>query len=207
MMKKWFATFISTFFYVGKIPFMPGTWGTAAGMLPILFIFYQPHDFQSNDGDIFFAVGSGVISPDFILYILAILSCILYIIGQITAEIYARETKKEDPKEVVIDEVSGIFTSVTLSALIYAILVRYDRGEYLLYISLSGYFFLAQFILFRFFDIVKPWPTGALDRKCKGGFGIMIDDQAAAIQATMAFYAIFFTLKYSGYLDSLISLE
>lgn len=198
---------ISTFFYVGKIPFMPGTFGTIAGMAVIMFIFYQPYDFQLKNGEIFFAVGSGLIKQEFILYVLVILSCILHIIGQITSEIYARETKKSDPKEVVIDEVAGIFTSVTLSALIYAALMQYDRGEYFLYISLASYFFLAQFILFRLFDITKPWPTGLLDKKCKGGFGIMIDDQMAAVQATISFYIIFFTLKASGYLDQLISIE
>ena len=39
------------------------------------------------------------------------------------------------------------------------------------------------FLLFRIFDIVKPWPAGALDRHVKGGLGIMLDDIAAAIYA------------------------
>ena len=37
------------------------------------------------------------------------------------------------------------------------------------------------FVLFRFFDIVKPWPISILDKKVKGGFGIMIDDIIAAL--------------------------
>lgn len=40
---------------------------------------------------------------------------------------------------------------------------------------------LAAFVLFRFFDIVKPWPIRQLDRKVSGGFGIMIDDIVAAL--------------------------
>ena len=39
---------------------------------------------------------------------------------------------------------------------------------------------LAAFVLFRLFDIAKPWPVGYLDRRVGGGFGIMLDDLAAA---------------------------
>lgn len=40
---------------------------------------------------------------------------------------------------------------------------------------------LAAFVLFRFFDILKPWPIRQLDKKVSGGFGIMIDDVVAAL--------------------------
>lgn len=42
---------------------------------------------------------------------------------------------------------------------------------------------LAGFVLFRFFDIVKPWPVRVADEKMKGGFGIMIDDVLAGLYA------------------------
>ena len=42
---------------------------------------------------------------------------------------------------------------------------------------------LLGFVLFRFFDIVKPWPIGWVDRKVSGGFGIMLDDVLAALFA------------------------
>ena len=42
---------------------------------------------------------------------------------------------------------------------------------------------IAGFTLFRVFDIIKPWPISVLDRRVKGGFGIMIDDLAAALLA------------------------
>lgn len=44
---------------------------------------------------------------------------------------------------------------------------------------------LTGFILFRFFDILKPWPIGVVDRRVHGGFGIMIDDVLAAVYAWM----------------------
>ncbi len=40
---------------------------------------------------------------------------------------------------------------------------------------------LCAFLLFRLFDIVKPWPIGLADRKIKGGFGVMFDDLLAAV--------------------------
>lgn len=42
---------------------------------------------------------------------------------------------------------------------------------------------LIGFVLFRFFDVIKPWPIGWLDRKVSGGFGIMIDDVLAGVYA------------------------
>jgi len=44
---------------------------------------------------------------------------------------------------------------------------------------------LAAFAAFRFFDIVKPWPIGWLDRRFKNGFGVMVDDLMAAIYAVV----------------------
>lgn len=53
----------------------------------------------------------------------------------------------------------------------------------LLFVPLSLAWWLAAFVLFRLFDILKPWPIRWLDRHVHGGFGIMIDDVLAAIYA------------------------
>ena len=45
--------------------------------------------------------------------------------------------------------------------------------------------YAAGFIAFRFFDIVKPWPVGWIDRRIKGAWGIMLDDLAAAIMGVL----------------------
>ncbi len=50
-----------------------------------------------------------------------------------------------------------------------------------LFIPYQWTWLLAAFVLFRFFDILKPWPIGWADKKVSGGFGIMIDDVLAAI--------------------------
>jgi phosphatidylglycerophosphatase A len=52
--------------------------------------------------------------------------------------------------------------------------------------------FLMPFLLFRIFDIIKPWPIGWVDKNIKGGFGIMIDDILAAILASIMQYALLF---------------
>ncbi len=49
------------------------------------------------------------------------------------------------------------------------------------FVPLQWHWLLAAFLLFRFFDILKPWPIGQLDKKVSGGFGIMIDDVVAAL--------------------------
>jgi len=49
------------------------------------------------------------------------------------------------------------------------------------FVPLQWQWLLAAFALFRFFDIVKPWPIRQIDKKISGGFGIMIDDVIAAL--------------------------
>lgn len=82
-------------------------------------------------------------------------------IGVIASSAYEKHFGKIDPKEVVVDEVVGIM--ITLFALPFT------------WINI-----IAGFILFRFFDIVKPFPIGKL-QNIKGGWGIMADDIAAGI--------------------------
>ncbi|MBL4910765.1 MAG: phosphatidylglycerophosphatase A [Alteromonadaceae bacterium] len=50
---------------------------------------------------------------------------------------------------------------------------------------------LVGFLLFRFFDILKPWPISYLDKNCTGGFGIMIDDVVAGLAAWLVMWFIF----------------
>jgi phosphatidylglycerophosphatase A len=45
---------------------------------------------------------------------------------------------------------------------------------------------LAGFVLFRFFDMVKPWPIGWLDKRVHGGLGIMLDDLVAGVMSALA---------------------
>ena len=59
----------------------------------------------------------------------------------------------------------------------------------------TGYLILA-FILFRLFDIFKPWPIGPLDKRVHGGFGIMIDDVVAGIFANICLQIVLFIVGF-----------
>lgn len=83
----------------------------------------------------------------------------------------ARASGRPDPGLVVIDEIMG-----QLLALLPA---RRDPAAYAL-----------AFLLFRLFDIAKPWPIGRIDRTVGGGFGVMLDDALAAGYAVLAQMAI-----------------
>lgn len=54
---------------------------------------------------------------------------------------------------------------------------------------------VAGFLLFRFFDILKPWPIGWIDNRVSGGFGIMLDDLIAGIFAFVVLQGLFFFLQ------------
>ncbi len=84
------------------------------------------------------------------------------------AEQFNRSTSSHDSGLIVIDEVAGQWVAL-LPAL-----------------HLSGFdpFWIGlSFLLFRIFDIFKPWPVSVLDKKVSGGLGVMADDLAAGIYA------------------------
>jgi phosphatidylglycerophosphatase A len=85
-------------------------------------------------------------------------------IGWWAAEKYIKMNGGNDPQEVVIDEVAGVSIA-------------------LLFVPLSWLSFFAGFALFRFFDILKPWPVSWADKKVKGGLGVMLDDIFAGLMA------------------------
>jgi phosphatidylglycerophosphatase A len=97
---------------------------------------------------------------------LALAALALFGAGCWAADIAARETQTKDPGWIVIDEVVGQWLTLLAAPQ-----------------SLFGY--AAAFLLFRLFDIWKPWPIGWADQRLEGGFGIMFDDVLAAIYAAI----------------------
>ncbi|HLI21073.1 MAG TPA: phosphatidylglycerophosphatase A [Stellaceae bacterium] len=93
-------------------------------------------------------------------------AAIVFVIGWIAADRATRGGSDPDPGWVVIDEVAGQWLTLLLLPL-----------------TLAG--FAIGFMLFRLFDIWKPWPIRAVERRYGGGFGIMIDDVLAAIYAML----------------------
>ena len=86
-----------------------------------------------------------------------------------------------DPQEIVIDEVVGQMLPL-LSVPIYETL----------YIAPKEYYCIAAFILFRLFDIWKPFPIDYIDRNTEGALGIMLDDIIAGIYTIIILIIIFF---------------
>ena len=95
----------------------------------------------------------------------------------------ADEFKSDDPQEIVIDEVVG--QMLTLIAMpIYETL----------YPLPAVYYYVSAFLLFRLFDIWKPYPIGYVDNNVKGALGIMLDDILASIYTIIILTIILFFL-------------
>lgn len=144
---RW-AWVVSTFFGAGRLRPGPGTWGSAAAAAIWYFAGRAAHL-------------NGWILPGVTLAA----ALVVTLIGIPAASIVERESGREDPGFVVIDEVAGQW--VVLAA------ARLDLGH-----ALVG------FALFRIFDIVKPPPARQLER-LHGGTGIMLDDLAAGIYGAL----------------------
>lgn len=95
---------------------------------------------------------------------------VVTLIGIRAATIVERESGRTDPGFVVIDEVAGQWVTLALAPV--------DLGHV-----------LVGFILFRFFDIVKPWPVRSMER-LPGGQGIMLDDVAAGAYGLLVMLAL-----------------
>jgi len=84
----------------------------------------------------------------------------------------SRYLGEHDASSIVIDEIVGFWWSMLL-------------------IPATLWWIMAGFILFRFFDIVKPWPISYLDRSIKGGLGIVLDDLMAAVYTCWVLHIIY----------------
>lgn len=106
--------------------------------------------------------------PPFTLLIAAVLASVIgiYLCGK-TAD----DMQVHDHGSIVWDEVAGILLTF-------------------LWVPLSLWTVVAGFLLFRFFDIVKPWPIGPVDKYVSGGLGIMLDDIIAGLMACASLHAI-----------------
>ena len=102
--------------------------------------------------------------------ILPIITILLFITGIIACEKIINDTKEKDPSRIVIDEWVGQWIAFTFMPVNISILV-------------------IGLILFRIFDIFKPFPVKSME-KLSGGWGIMMDDVIAGIMAYILLYAI-----------------
>lgn len=134
------ALVLASAFGVGFVPFAPGTFGSAVGLL------------------VWWIVPASATAQG-----IAILA--LFVLGSWCGGVAERHFSGTDPKQVVIDEVMGMLITLFLNP-----------------VGWPGA--LGGFLLFRLFDVIKPWPSDRLEL-LHGGVGVMADDAMAAIYANL----------------------
>ena len=95
----------------------------------------------------------------FVVYLLA--TTLVIFAGTWAAEVYEKASRMHDDRRIVIDEVAGMMLS----------LAGWESASLIILV--------AAFVLFRFFDIIKPYPISWIENRVGGGVGVMADDLAA----------------------------
>jgi len=182
--KPRFALFVATACGLGYLPIAPGTWGSLGGLLlSYVLLRLWPHTTLWESGAASYTQGVPFILPA------AFLATLVAAIGVWSAGRAERFWSSKDPQQVVIDEVSG-----QLITLLFVLpTVRYFDGmtnfSYgFWWRGLPNWkYLLLGFILFRAFDIWKPFPARQAE-SLPGGWGIMADDWIAGMYAALGLW-------------------
>ena len=152
-----------TLFGIGKIKKVPGSFASLATTLFLFFLFHVLN-----------------VSPNFVLFSVII----IFFISLYAVNIFIKDLTNKDPKEVVIDEFIGQSIPICLFEVAHNNPKETDQ-------ILKFYFIM--FILFRIFDIVKPYPVSYYDKNFKNSFGVIMDDVCAGLYvvAILVLYMIF----------------
>ena len=140
-----------TLFGIGKLKKIPGSYASMATTI-FLFVLFHFLNFSPN------IVLIGVV--------------IVFLISLYAVNIFIKDLDNKDPKEVVIDEFIGQSIPICLYEIAHEGPKETDQ-------VLTSYFIM--FILFRIFDIVKPYPVSYYDKNFKNSFGVVMDDVCAGL--------------------------
>lgn len=198
--KPRFALFVATAGGLGYIPFAPGTWGSLGGIIPAALPWWAFFGAAAASG---FGIGVGPIqfpftsrTMDFFLFCNLVLLLVIGAAGVWAASQAAVYWQRKDPQKVVIDEVSGQHLTYLLGCALPTIhesLSPTWTGTPIALITLHSplnwKYFLVGFILFRVFDIWKPFPARQAE-SLPGGWGIMADDWVAGIYAGIGLWIV-----------------
>jgi phosphatidylglycerophosphatase A len=102
---------------------------------------------------------------------------ILFLLGWWASAQTAQALNVHDHPGIVIDEIVGYLITM-------------------IFVPITWYWVLLGFLLFRLFDIWKPWPISIADRQLKGGFGIMFDDVLAALFSLLSLHIVIWSVKF-----------
>ena len=142
-------------FGIGKIKKLPGTFASLATTLFLFFLFHILN-----------------VSPNIILFSVII----IFFISLYAVSIFIKDLSNKDPKEVVIDEFIGQSIPLYLYEVSHGI--QKDSDD-------TFKFYLIIFILFRFFDITKPFPVSYFDKNFKNSLGVIMDDVVAGLYVVL----------------------
>ena len=143
-------------FGIGKIKFAPGTFGSLATIVILYFCFQV---FKINHS----------------LILLGLVLIFIYSFSAVTT--HTKNAENKDPGEIVIDEFIGQAIPVYLYEVSHGI--NKQSSEVIIV-------YIVCFFLFRYFDIVKPFPAGYFDKRHKNSFGVIMDDVCAGIYVVLS---------------------
>jgi phosphatidylglycerophosphatase A len=197
------AIFVATAGGLGYLPKAPGTWGSLAGLLLALLpwwtitaIVVANAYFGGGITDVHVNPGRHFLFQDPLLTLQIVLTILTAAIGVWSASRSARFWQQKDPQRVVIDEVSGQHLTLLLGCLVpvwwrpSTVWVGVDLmlGSVSVHsMALNWKYLLLGLILFRVFDIWKPYPARQAE-SLPGGWGIMADDWVAGIYAAIGLW-------------------
>ena len=165
-MIRTFNTLLVTMFGLGKIKFMPGTFGSLA---TTIFLFYLFHILK---------VSSAMILVGLI---------IVFIYSFYAVSMHTKDNKDKDPSEIVIDEFLGQSIPIYLYEISHG--TSKENGEAIIYYALF-------FVLFRYFDIMKPFPVNFFDKNFKNSFGVIMDDICAGLYVVLTLVCFMIIKSY-----------
>jgi phosphatidylglycerophosphatase A len=153
-----------TCFGIGSFKFAPGT---ITSLITTVFLYSLFHIINLSNNSIL------------------IILLIIFIYSFYAVSEYIKHNENKDPKEVVVDEFIGQSIPIYLYEISHG--TEKDSQEAIL-------FYLYIFILFRYFDIKKPFPVNFFDKKFKNSFGVIMDDIVAGLYVVLTLI-IFMVIK------------
>ena len=165
-MIKTFNSLFVTMLGLGKIKFIPGTRGSLATTIILYYLFHSLN-----------------ISTNIILIVLII----IFVYSFYAVSRHIEYSKNKDPGEIIIDEFLGQSIPIYLYEISHG--TTKDNNEAIIY-----YFLF--FILFRYFDIMKPFPVNFFDKNFKNSFGVIMDDICAGFYVVLTFVCFMIIKSY-----------
>ena len=165
MIKNFNSLFV-TLFGLGKIKFMPGTFGSLATVVILFYLFHSLN------------ISSNVILIGWI---------IVFIYSFYAVSTYTEDSKNKDPGEIIIDEFLGQSIPIYLYEISHG--TTKESNESIVYYALF-------FILFRYFDIMKPFPVNFFDKNFKNSFGVIMDDICAGLYVVLTVVCFIIVKSY-----------